>query len=56
MSFNNILNPLIFSLGMYHDSTRGCTGSDVGLMGGYGAGWSSCSVNDLNVFLQYVII
>lgn len=40
------------SLGMYHDSTRGCTGSDVGLMGGYGAGWSSCSVNDLNVFLQ----
>ncbi|XP_061192824.1 A disintegrin and metalloproteinase with thrombospondin motifs 18-like [Saccostrea echinata] len=40
------------SLGMYHDNIRGCTGNDVGLMGGYGAGWSSCSINDLNTFLQ----
>ncbi|XP_048744997.1 A disintegrin and metalloproteinase with thrombospondin motifs 6-like [Ostrea edulis] len=40
------------SLGMYHDNIKGCTGSDVGLMGGYGAGWSSCSINDLNSFLQ----
>ncbi|XP_048745009.2 A disintegrin and metalloproteinase with thrombospondin motifs 1-like [Ostrea edulis] len=40
------------SLGMYHDHSRGCTGNDVGLMGGYGAGWSSCSIKDFNSFLQ----
>lgn len=39
------------NLGMNHDAGR-CYGSDVGIMGGYGAGWSSCSVNDLHNFLQ----
>lgn len=38
------------SLGMNYDVGR-CYGSDVGIMGGYGVGWSLCSVNDLNVFL-----
>nr|XP_034327107.1 A disintegrin and metalloproteinase with thrombospondin motifs 17-like [Crassostrea gigas] len=39
------------NLGMNHDAGR-CYGTDVGIMGGYGAGWSSCSVNDLHNFLQ----
>lgn len=40
---------------MNHDAGR-CYGSDVGIMGGYGAGWSSCSVNDLHNFLQWVFL
>uniref|UniRef100_A0A8W8IWI5 Peptidase M12B domain-containing protein n=1 Tax=Magallana gigas TaxID=29159 RepID=A0A8W8IWI5_MAGGI len=43
------------NLGMNHDAGR-CYGSDVGIMGGYGAGWSSCSVNDLHNFLQWVFL
>lgn len=31
------------SLGMNYDVGR-CYGSDVGIMGGYGVGWSLCSV------------
>jgi hypothetical protein len=37
---------------MVHDNIRGCNGSDVGLMGGYGAGWSSCSIEDFDSFLK----
>uniref|UniRef100_K1R798 A disintegrin and metalloproteinase with thrombospondin motifs 15 n=1 Tax=Magallana gigas TaxID=29159 RepID=K1R798_MAGGI len=29
-------------MGMMHDADRGCTGSNIGVMGGYGTGWSSC--------------
>ncbi|XP_056009023.1 A disintegrin and metalloproteinase with thrombospondin motifs 5-like isoform X3 [Ostrea edulis] len=39
-------------MGMPHDADLGCTGSDVGVMGGYGAGWSSCSKTALNTLLE----
>lgn len=38
---------------MLHDDQRGCNAPDIGLMGGYGAGWSTCSRNDMNKFLQW---
>ncbi|KAK3093898.1 hypothetical protein FSP39_021596 [Pinctada imbricata] len=40
------------TLGMLHDDQQGCNPPDVGVMGGYGAGWSTCSRNDMNTFLQ----
>lgn len=40
------------SMGMLHDADRGCTGSNIGVMGGYGTGWSSCSKNDMDALLQ----
>nr|XP_022286304.1 A disintegrin and metalloproteinase with thrombospondin motifs 4-like [Crassostrea virginica] len=52
LEYKSTAHEIGHSLGMYHDNIRGCNGSDVGLMGGYGAGWSSCSVTDLDVFLQ----
>ncbi|XP_033760809.1 A disintegrin and metalloproteinase with thrombospondin motifs 15-like isoform X2 [Pecten maximus] len=39
-------------VGMYHDKDRGCTAPDVGIMGSYGAGWSTCSRNDMDTFLK----
>uniref|UniRef100_K1RDR5 A disintegrin and metalloproteinase with thrombospondin motifs 2 n=1 Tax=Magallana gigas TaxID=29159 RepID=K1RDR5_MAGGI len=39
-------------LGMYHDADRGCTGNNIGLMGGFGTGWSSCSKEDMAVLLN----
>ncbi|XP_061163035.1 A disintegrin and metalloproteinase with thrombospondin motifs 5-like isoform X2 [Saccostrea echinata] len=39
-------------MGMLHDSDRGCSGSDIGVMGGYGTGWSSCSKKDMDTLLQ----
>ncbi|XP_021376733.1 A disintegrin and metalloproteinase with thrombospondin motifs 5-like isoform X1 [Mizuhopecten yessoensis] len=39
-------------LGMYHDADRGCKPPNVGVMGGYGAGWSTCSRNDMDAFLS----
>lgn len=48
MYFDDFCN----SLGMRHDEDTGCSGSDVGLLGGYGAGWSSCNIKDLDKFLQ----
>lgn len=37
---------------MYHDADRGCTGNNIGLMGGFGTGWSSCSKEDMAVLLK----
>lgn len=39
-------------LGMHHDADRGCTGNNIGLMGGFGTGWSSCSKDDMAVLLK----
>ncbi|XP_061163036.1 A disintegrin and metalloproteinase with thrombospondin motifs 5-like [Saccostrea echinata] len=39
-------------MGMYHDADRGCSGNDVGLMGGYGTGWSNCSKDDMASLLN----
>ncbi|XP_011415206.3 A disintegrin and metalloproteinase with thrombospondin motifs 5 isoform X2 [Magallana gigas] len=39
-------------MGMMHDADRGCTGSNIGVMGGYGTGWSSCSKSDMDALLQ----
>ncbi|XP_062605264.1 A disintegrin and metalloproteinase with thrombospondin motifs 14-like [Saccostrea cucullata] len=41
-------------MGMYHDADRGCSGNDVGLMGGYGTGWSTCSKFDMARLLNSV--
>ena len=46
----------LYSMGMLHDADRGCTGSNIGVMGGYGTGWSSCSKDDMNTLLQCVLI
>ncbi|XP_076096294.1 A disintegrin and metalloproteinase with thrombospondin motifs 16-like [Mytilus galloprovincialis] len=40
------------NMGMYHDADRNCLSPDVGVMGGAGVGWSTCSVNDMNTMLQ----
>ncbi|XP_052104126.1 A disintegrin and metalloproteinase with thrombospondin motifs 1-like isoform X1 [Mytilus californianus] len=40
------------NMGMLHDADRNCLSPDVGLMGGAGVGWSTCSVNDMNTMLQ----
>ena len=43
---------IILSLGMHHDDYSGCSGDDVGIMGGYEAGWSTCSVNSFNQYIE----
>ena len=45
----------LYSMGMLHDADRGCTGNNIGVMGGYGTGWSSCSKDDMNTLLQCVL-
>lgn len=40
------------NMGMLHDADRNCLPPDVGIMGGAGVGWSTCSVNDMNTMLQ----
>lgn len=40
------------AVGMYHDVDRGCKAPDVGVMGSYGAGWSSCNKRDMDTFLN----
>ena len=40
------------NMGMLHDSDRGCTSPNVGVMGGAGVGWSTCSINDMDTMLQ----
>ncbi|XP_060072200.1 A disintegrin and metalloproteinase with thrombospondin motifs 2-like [Ylistrum balloti] len=40
------------AIGMYHDVDRGCKTPDVGIMGSYGAGWSSCNRNDMDSFMN----
>ncbi|CAC5405360.1 ADAMTS19 [Mytilus coruscus] len=40
------------NMGMLHDADRNCLSPDVGIMGGAGVGWSTCSVNDMNTMLQ----
>jgi hypothetical protein len=39
-------------MGMLHDVDRGCTSPNVGVMGGVGVGWSTCSKNDMETMLQ----
>ncbi|CAC5405364.1 unnamed protein product [Mytilus coruscus] len=39
-------------MGMLHDADRNCLPPDVGIMGGAGVGWSTCSANDMNTMLQ----
>ncbi|XP_062585378.1 A disintegrin and metalloproteinase with thrombospondin motifs 18-like [Saccostrea cucullata] len=43
------------SMGMRHDDEVGCTGSDRGVMGGQGTGWSSCSIRDFDKFLHFLL-
>lgn len=38
-------------MGMLYDVDWGCIGSNIGVMGGYGIGWSSCSKSDMDVLL-----
>ncbi|VDI06278.1 Hypothetical predicted protein [Mytilus galloprovincialis] len=40
------------NMGMLHDADRNCLSPDVGIMGGAGVGWSTCSANDMNTMLQ----
>ncbi|OWF36531.1 A disintegrin and metalloproteinase with thrombospondin motifs 18 [Mizuhopecten yessoensis] len=40
------------NLGMYHDADRGCASPDVGVMGGNGAGWSTCSKASMQSYLE----
>ncbi|XP_052078470.1 A disintegrin and metalloproteinase with thrombospondin motifs 16-like isoform X3 [Mytilus californianus] len=40
------------NMGMLHDADRNCSSPDVGIMGGAGVGWSTCSCNDMNTRLQ----
>ncbi|XP_071165578.1 A disintegrin and metalloproteinase with thrombospondin motifs 18-like [Mytilus edulis] len=40
------------NMGMLHDADRNCLPPDVGIMGGAGVGWSTCSCNDMNTMLQ----
>ncbi|CAC5392265.1 ADAMTS1 [Mytilus coruscus] len=40
------------NMGMLHDADRNCLSPDVGIMGGAGVGWSTCSCNDMNTMLQ----
>ncbi|VDI16408.1 a disintegrin and metalloproteinase with thrombospondin motifs 14 [Mytilus galloprovincialis] len=40
------------NMGMYHDADQNCLSPDVGVMGGAGVGWSTCSCNDMNTRLQ----
>ena len=50
---NNVLQTLLsISMGMLHDVDRGCTSPNVGVMGGVGVGWSTCSKNDMETMLQ----
>ncbi|XP_048751942.2 A disintegrin and metalloproteinase with thrombospondin motifs 7-like isoform X2 [Ostrea edulis] len=51
-SFAATAHELGHLMGMYHDADRGCTGSDIGLMGGYGTGWSTCSKTDMTNLLN----
>ncbi|KAK3095618.1 hypothetical protein FSP39_016727 [Pinctada imbricata] len=58
---DNTLNPLEYvatsheighNFGMLHDADAGCTGDDVGNMGNYGAGWSTCNADQIHNFLR----
>ncbi|CAG2191264.1 unnamed protein product [Mytilus edulis] len=40
------------NMGMYHDADQNCLSPDVGVMGGAGVGWSTCSCDDMNTRLQ----
>ncbi|XP_063430492.1 A disintegrin and metalloproteinase with thrombospondin motifs 16-like isoform X2 [Mytilus trossulus] len=40
------------NMGMYHDADRSCLSPNVGVMGGAGVGWSTCSCDDMNTRLQ----
>ncbi|XP_060068930.1 A disintegrin and metalloproteinase with thrombospondin motifs 16-like [Ylistrum balloti] len=40
------------NIGMYHDDAKGCVSPNVGVMGGHGIGWSTCSRDDMQTFLE----
>ncbi|XP_061192818.1 A disintegrin and metalloproteinase with thrombospondin motifs 18-like [Saccostrea echinata] len=52
VSHSSTVHELGHILGMWHDEEVGCTGSDRGVMGGQGTGFSSCSIRDFDKFLQ----
>jgi len=39
---------------MSHDADKGCTTPNVGVMGGYGAGWSTCNKADMATYIELV--
>lgn len=41
---------------MYYDVDRGCIGNNIGLMGGFGIGWSFCSKDDMVVLLKWELM